>query len=358
MDHLSPQQQNGTSSVLTPHPSTSCLRALPTYHRSQIPSLYKEPFIMSGYRKPNPSFFECIRYAFVCHNDVWNFWSHFLPLCIWLSWLYYLSYHYDFSDPYYYPLLCFWLGGCSYVLFSSIAHMFACKSATVRSTCFMFDYLGISVYVAGGGIYSFHHQQPLSSPLYQYEFPVLCLHLLASVSATLISSLTRFYWLKHRFLIRALAYVPSYLSSIVPFMLRMHTCASTGEDCIYATLHLHFISVVLTWVLLFFFVSKVPERFAPGKFDILFQSHTLFHFFSVVLTSIQMYMFPIDTELRKVALLTKIAPSFETVYLPFLAMIGIGLLQVGLFALLLVKGVLTPNKVELSHQNKEHAKHA
>ena len=326
--------------------SSSSLCGLPTYHRNQVAPFYREPYIYTGYRKPNPSCFECVRYVFVCHNDVCNFWSHFLPLCVWLAWLYGLSFHHDLSQPYLYPLLCFWLGACSYALFSSIAHMFGCKLATVRTICFMLDYLGISAYVAGGGIYAYYQQQPLSSPLYGYQLHVLCLHMLLSVNATLVSSLSRFYWFKQRFFIRALAYTPAYFSSVVPLTLRLLSCMSTGDDCIHATLHLHLAAVVMSWVLLFFFVSKIPERFAPGKCDVFFQSHTLFHLSAVALTSIQMYTYPIDAEIRKADLQDKVYLSFETVVIPFVTMVGVGLVLVGAFAFLIVRGILIPHNAD------------
>lgn len=346
MNHLSPKIQNGTRHTNQSPSPTSCLCGLPTYPRSQTSPIYTEPFLMTGYRKPDPTFFECIHYTFACHNDVWNFWTHFVPLCTWVPWLFYLSYHYDFTDPYYYPLLCFWIGSCSYVFFSSMAHLFGCVSSNIRSICFMLDYLGISVYVAGSGLCTLYHQPPLSSPFYPYQLHLVWLHLLLCFSATLMSCWSRFYWFKYRFYLRSLCYLPAYCTCIAPFLLRVISCFSVGEECMSDTLYLHFISIALTWLLLFFFVTKIPERFAPGKFDIFFQSHTLFHLSSVALTTIHMYILPLEAEARKAALLTKISPSFGTVILPFLTMISIGLIQVAIFSCLVVKGVLISNKIK------------
>ena len=320
---------------------------LPTFHRHEVPAAYREPFISSGYRKANATISECLSYAFVRHNDVCNFWSHFLALLLWLSGLYLLSLSLDLSQPFYYPLLCFWLGACAYALFSSTAHLFGCRSVLVRSFCFMLDYLGISIYVAGGGLYSFHFQLPLSSSLYQHMYSLVCLHLLLSAASTLVSSLSRYFWVRQRFMVRALAYTPAYFMCIAPFSLRLLTCISTGQDCIWSTLHLHFISIVLTWVLLFFFVTKIPERFAPGKFDIFFQSHTLFHISAASLTTVQMYMFPIDCEARRTELVDKIAPSFQGVLLPFMVMIAVGLSQILILTWLVVRGVLIPNRSDV-----------
>ena len=311
---------------------------------------------MGGYRKPNASLSECLAYTLVWHNDVCNFWSHFIPLLVWLPWLYLLSLSHDLSQPFYHPLLCFWLGGCAYTLFSSLAHLFGCRSVLVRTLCFMLDYLGISAYVAGGGLYTLHHQLPLSSPLYGHLFPLVCLHLLASVTGALLCSLSRFFWARHRYLIRALAYFPAYLLCSTPFWLRMVSCVSTGEDCIWPTLHLHFLSNLLILAVLFFFVTKIPERLAPGRFNVFPQSHTLFHISAVAITSVQMYKFPLDSEIRKERLLEVISPSLQTVVLPFLVMVGVGLVQILLLAWLAVRGVLVPHRASLNGQQNHAAK--
>ena len=263
---------------------------------------------------------------------------------MWLPWLYALSYQYDLTDSYYYPLLCFWFGSCTYALFSSIAHLFGCKSFTIRTVCFMLDYLGISIYCCGGGISSLYYQQPLSSPLWRYEWILLVIHMAFSLNATLLSSLSRFFWVKYRFIIRAMAYFPPYMTAVAPFTLRLLTCINSGEDCIAETLPLHFLSILFTWILLFFFVTKIPERFAPGKYDIIGQSHTLFHMSAVALTTTQMYMFPIEAEMRKGDILKKVTPTLQTTFLPYLIVVVVGLVQVGIFGILVVKRVLISNK--------------
>lgn len=325
-------------------PQPTCVHGLSTYHRSQVASLYKEPFIISGYRKQNPSFAECVGYAFVGHNDVWNFWTHFLPIFIWLPWLYYLSYQYNLSEPYYYPLLIYWLGAIACAFFSSSAHLFGFKSPLFQSVFFMLDYLGIVMHLGGGGLYTLYYQQPLSSPLFDYTFPLVSFYLLFCLFAIISCSLSRYFWVKQRFIIRALSVAPPYLIAISPFVMRVLVCFSVGEDCMYETLHFHFIALTLSWLMLFFFVSKIPERYAPGYFD-FFQSHTLFHTSHVGCVSVQMYIFPIDCDLRKADLLERISPGFDTVILPYLIMVILGVLQVLILAGLVMKGVLIPNKM-------------
>ena len=67
-----------------------------------------------------------------------------------------------------------------------------------------------------------------------------------------------------------------------------------------------------------------------------------------------MYMFPLDTQARKTQLLDKISPSFQTLILPFLVMIGVGLVQILVLAFLLMRGVLVPHRMDTPSLNGGH----
>ena len=84
-----------------------------------------EPYIHTGYQPVNISTWKCIKYIFVFHNDWGNFWTHFVTFWMWLTWLNFKLYQLDLSDPFWYPFLILWIGGCLYVLGSSIVHAFA-----------------------------------------------------------------------------------------------------------------------------------------------------------------------------------------------------------------------------------------
>ncbi|XP_064384498.1 membrane progestin receptor gamma-like [Halichondria panicea] len=322
-------------------------------HRDQVPSMQIEPYIITGYRQPGTSVLGSIRYAFVLHNDVGNFWTHFLPLLAWVAWLAWLAkYRIDFTDPYYYPLLCFWAGACSYVLFSSMAHLLSNISFTVRSVCFTLDYLGIALYALGGAISGFFYEQSIGSPLFKYQGLVLSLDVAIAISATLMCGLTRFYWRNFRYLIRAFSFVFPYATAVAPFIQRLFVCLLTGNECVTETLHLHVSGFFLTFTIAFFFVSKIPERFAPGRFDIYFQSHQLFHVVAVVQTCTQMYMFPLDAQLRKDALsvVEGATPNIYNTLLPFMFAEVVGIVIASVVGVLIVRGVLVYD--EKQHYSK------
>lgn len=320
----------------------------PLLHRDKLSSVYTEPYIITGYRKPGTTMLGSIKYAFVLHNDVCNFWTHFIPLLMWLCWIAWLAkFHIDFTDPYYYPLLCFWAGSCSYVFFSSMAHLLSNISLTVKSICFILDYLGIALYVLGGAISGFFYEQSVNSPFYKYQNFILTLEVALAIGATFLCGLTRFFWVKYRFSIRTLLFLLPYLSAVAPFAQRFRVCIQTGNQCTPETLPLHLSGFVFTLAIAFFFVTKIPERLAPGKFDIFFQSHTIFHVLAAIQTSKQMYMFQLDASLRRehLLLVEDAAPNFYNSILFFLIAEFVGLLIVGLFWVLIVKKFLKTNKL-------------
>ncbi len=344
----------------SPPENSPCYKQQPSppllLHHDQVLSVYTEPYIITGYRTPGTTVLGSIKYAFVLHNDVGNFWTHFVPFVAWLVWLGYLAtFRIDFTDPYYYPLICFWLGSCSYALFSSIAHLLSSMSPTVQCVVFSLDYLGIAMYALGGAIGGFFYEQSTDSPLFKYQGFVLTLDVSVAIGATFFCGLTRFYWRKHRFLVRALSFSLPYAFAVAPFTQRFLTCMVTGEECVEETLSLHLSGYVLTLIIAFFFVSKFPERCGPGKFDYVCQSHQLFHITAAIQTSIQMYMFPFDAQLRR-TLLVDVEGATATVYntiLPFLIAECSGLLLVSIMAILMSRGVLVLN-VTTNHERKNN----
>jgi len=319
------------------------------YHRSQIPAVYKEPFIINGYRKPNSTVLESLKYLFVMHNDVGNFWTHLVPLCIWLPWLYWLSSQVDLTDPYFFPLLCFWAGACSYAVFSCVAHTFSTVSFTVRTVCFMLDYLVIAMYAFGGSLAIFFYEQPLHGVWFERKWLILPVQMVLAINAVLLCSLSRFFWKSHRFVIRAFAFVIPYIIMITLFFDRVLVCVTTGNECVLETLYLHFVSFIVTFLVAFFFVTKIPERFAPGRFDFVGQSHQLFHIAAALLTTLQMHMFPLDAILRKdeLAQVQDATPGVYTTFLPYIVVQVSGLFIVAIFGYLVFKRVLISNKKDV-----------
>ena len=56
---------------------------------------------------------------------------------------------------------------------------------------------------------------------------------------------------------------------------------------------------MFTFLLVFHFVTKIPERLAPDKFDIFIQSHQLFHVFAALAMTNQLTVIMIDSKARR-----------------------------------------------------------
>ena len=315
--------------------------------RDRISRIYWEPYIVTGYRRTDISVWDCLRYTLVFHNDVGNFWTHFAFLLVWLAWLAGLSMKLDLSDPFWYPLLLLWFGGCSYAFCSSLAHCMATKSVILRQICFITDYLGIALYGFGGDVAYLFYERAVGSTFYEYKWTLVIVYTLSALNSTALCSLSRFYCGKQRYLLRALSFTLPYLGGVFPFWHRIFLCYFHGEQCFGETLHLHVFTCLASFLMIFFFVTKLPERAFPGKFDYIFHSHQLFHIVSATITSFQFYFVPIDAALRREELLQNpyMSPDLYTTFIPLVIVVLGGLSIVAIFGLLVSSNVLTSNKL-------------
>ncbi|XP_065901488.1 membrane progestin receptor gamma-like [Dysidea avara] len=315
--------------------------------KSEVPDLFVEPYITSAYRKPFCGPLQCIKYAFTLHNDVGNFWTHFLTLVIWITWLLFVMQDYDLSSDYYGPLLWCWIGCCSYAFFSSFAHMFSPLSEVMYHVCFMLDYTGISMYMYGGGVAYYYYERPLTLTFYSWEGVNIGLQVMVTMMALVFSCLSRFFWRRYRYTIRAMSFAPPFFINITPVILRWFECQ--GEECVLSSLPYHAYATLFTFLTVLPFVTKMPERLAPGKFDIFFQSHQLFHVSAAITTTSQMKLLLLDSRgrqeiLTKNAQQTGIFPSASKLYSLFFIIFAVKLCVVILLGVLLKMGIVKDNK--------------
>ena len=280
--------------------------------QSVVSPLLREPFILSGYRPIGLSPVSCVKSILRWdNNEVINFWTHFLPFVLWGYWLI-MSYRDLSVDARYLPLLCYWFGGLTYTFFSSFAHLFNAVSYKLRHLCFFMDYTGIALNFMGVIITSFYYYRPLNRPTFQYEYAYLGIGALLTVGVIPVTCLSRFYWRENRFIIRSLAYIPPFIWS--NSLIHIHYLFPDGsEQFIFKHLHFHITVFVLSVLLMFFFSSKVPERFAPGRFDIIGSSHQWAHVCSAIISTIHLWLLRVDVDNRWCELSTQsVQPTFLT----------------------------------------------
>ncbi|KAF6293400.1 progestin and adipoQ receptor family member 6 [Rhinolophus ferrumequinum] len=324
----------------------------------QVPRVFWEDGIISGYRRPTSSALDCVLSSFQMTNETVNIWTHFLPTWYFLWRLLALAGGPGFrAEPYHWPLLVFLLPTCLYPFASCCAHTFSSMSPRARHICYFLDYGALSLYSLGCAFPYAAYSMPASwlhGRLHQLFVPAAalnsflctglscysrCGHLrrssaaaheglaepLSSVGVPSSSDLTpaaaadqlclllpRFPELESPGLSKALrtgAFAYPFLFDNLPLFYRLGLCwggsHSCGQEALSSSHGYHLVCALLTG---FLFTSHLPERLAPGRFDYIGHSHQLFHVCAVLGTHFQLEAVLADMGSRRAWLATQDPP--------------------------------------------------
>lgn len=264
----------------------------------EVPREYRVAYILDGYRSPGASIKRSLQYVFVLHNDVGNFWTHFVPVWVWLGWLAALSRTIDFTDPYWHPMMTLWFGGCGYALLSCIAHAFQCMSLKTSRLLFMMDYHAIVMYGLTECFAYTQYESPISQT--KLTLSITLFYTCLSLTLSVLCCTTLFINSPYYRMCNTICSAVVHTTATIPLLNRLWLCATQGDQCIPETFNYHILNLIVPAFCAFFYVSKFPERCAPGYFNYVLQSHQLFHLSCVLHTPIQMYMMPIDALVQKI----------------------------------------------------------
>ncbi|KAK9766237.1 hypothetical protein K7432_004832 [Basidiobolus ranarum] len=255
------------------------------YRFEEIPEyLQDNPFIRTGYRTYY-SYREAFGSLFRIHNETGNVWTHFggfliiMLVILPIQFSVFLPRGADVVDKGMFSLLLLTAAQC--LICSSLFHLFlgCSKGAFIKWGCW--DYSGISTLICGCYcivVYYCFYCQPLLRDIF--------LGIIVAVNLTGIIGPQTSVWSEPWFrLYRAGIYVGSGVVSMVPvvywlikhgFPSNMNSATSNNvlgiswggllaiEGCVWV-----FAVVVYAW--------RFPECFFPGKCDILFHSHQIWH---------------------------------------------------------------------------------
>ena len=244
----------------------------------QVPEVFRVPFIVSGYRSPGFSFWQCIRSLLRSSNETINVWSHLLALVLFVS-VNMTSLPTD--DQFFLPLISFAVGISVLYLTSSFAHLFNCMSEKFHRICFFFDYAAIGFYTftAGQALFFYSRTAGASARVIYDSLAVFqTVSTIFSLLATLLccaSSHPR--WRNCKSFLRVAILAVNWLVITSPYTTRLLLCknldpAYNGVSMVYFKRHVIFcgIGAVL-------YAARVPERLMTGVFDNFGQSHNLAH---------------------------------------------------------------------------------
>lgn len=308
----------------------NCGQPLPLLRHTDVPPRVIENFILTGYRFPNYSLRDCLLSAFRPTNETGNFWTHFLPVFVFF---YYFVEVFSWEnaphgdDPFFYPLWNYFIGVFCLLMASSLAHLLNSMSIVVREVCFFVDYGTISAYTVGSSLAYYYYIHPRAglgqtqeqnSPQMDLKtsyamldlgvfFDVFYIPSACAVALVCVLSCcnTRQRWRRYRYVIRTLVFLLPFFISSTPIFYRLLTkslysdksfsFASSSTMAIY--FYRHCFWLVLSAV---FNISKVPERLAPGRFDIWGHSHQWFHCFTFLSILDELHM--IKAEVKAILL--------------------------------------------------------
>ncbi|XP_039214476.1 membrane progestin receptor delta isoform X1 [Crotalus tigris] len=281
----------------------------------QVPRIFWEEGIVSGYRHPKSSALDCVLSSFQLNNETVNIWTHFLPTWYFLWRFVMLSSRLDFwSDTYSWPFLAYMALVCLYPFASSCAHTFSTMSTHARHICYFLDYNALSLYSLGCAFTYGAYAMPdrwVNSLGHHWFVPMAAINSFICTSLSCYSRFLELEWPRWSKTARTAAFVYPFFFDNIPLFFRLLFCF--GDDCTWndsvASYFYHLFFALLTG---FLFASHLPERLAPGRFDFIGHSHQLFHICAVVGTHFQLEAILDDMNTRRTWLSTHTPPAMFT----------------------------------------------
>lgn len=256
------------------------LRGWEVVHHRSLPVWLKDNDFILGYHRPQlNTCVACFKSIFRVHTETGNIWTHLLGCGSFLVILIYFLSHPPELIQWQEKLVfsAFFLGAVVCLGLSCLYHTLSCHSETIGLLFNRLDYAGIAFLTIGSFVpylyYSFYCM--LWAKLF-YTFLIAAL----GTSAIFVSMHRSFTSPRFRPL-RAGLFMALGLSGLIPcihtiildgFWHSIYT-GSLGWLALMAFLYLSGATI---------YAVRVPERLFPGRFDIWFQSHQIFHVFVVV----------------------------------------------------------------------------
>ena len=234
-------------------------------------------YLRHGYRPPMNSFSRCFGSMFRMHTETWNIWTHFFGVVMFCMMVLYV-FVFKMSEisllPWYEQLIVgsFFLGAIMCLGFSFLFHTLSNHSEDVAYLFLRLDYSGITALITGSCIpvyYYLFYCASFSRYFHIINLIVLCF---LCLSTCLIK---KFSTTEYR-VMRASLFAAFGCYTFIPSIQVILQDGFAYADAAYSLSSLlQTASVYASGAGLY--VTRIPERFFPGKFDIWASSHQLFH---------------------------------------------------------------------------------
>ncbi|XP_065169961.1 adiponectin receptor protein isoform X2 [Atheta coriaria] len=246
-------------------------------HFQHLPAwLQDNDFLKHGHRPPLPSFRACFKSIFRLHTETANIWTHLLGCVAFIGIaIYFLmrpSIEIELQEKIVFG--AFFAGAIICLGFSTVFHTVNCHSQFIGKLFSKLDYCGIALLIMGSFVpwlyYGFYcHFRPKVVYL-----SVVCALGITSIMVSLWDKFSESAWRPFR----AGVFMTFGLSGIVP---AIHYGLVEGwfNNLSQKSLGWLVLMGLLYIVGAVLYALRVPERWFPGKCDIWFHSHQIFHVF-------------------------------------------------------------------------------
>ncbi|CAF3870209.1 unnamed protein product [Rotaria sordida] len=254
---------------------------------SHLPQwLLDNEFLISGHRPPMPSFKKCFASIFRLHTETVNIWTHLLgTLFFIITAIYFISR--PSSEVHIEKKLifgAFFLGAILCLLCSTLYHTLYCHSPKISKFFSKLDYCGIAFLIIGSIIPLLYYQ-------FYCEFGTKVAYLtfigVLGIGCIVVSMWDKFSSAHYR-IYRALLFITFGVFGFIP---SCHYMIQFGVEHAFKVGAIQYLLLVAALYLIgaCLYAARIPERLAPGLFDIWFQSHQLFHVFVVAAACVHYY---------------------------------------------------------------------
>ncbi|ELT95675.1 hypothetical protein CAPTEDRAFT_222674 [Capitella teleta] len=259
----------------------------------EVPEDSREKYILTGYRRPNEGqWLSCIGSAFQWHNETINIWTHLLPAFYFIYFALMALRCEHVPNNSLFAFYGYLLAVCSLFLVSSAAHL-CTHCHFLKDIFFMMDYSAISFYGVGASIAVFAYSRPKHQILVDTEEAFLIGIVILAIAASWTSCWTRISQSSLGHLIRTSAYAAPFVYGSMPAVARcfhdislpptnITTGHNTGDEALpvidkYSFIQMYIWHFVLMASAGLVNISRVPECWFPGTFDLIGSSHQWFH---------------------------------------------------------------------------------
>ncbi|XP_075454700.1 membrane progestin receptor beta-like [Ascaphus truei] len=283
-----------------------------TVKDSDVPRLFREPYIQTGYRPTDQDWRYYFLSLFQKHNESINVWTHLLvALVVLLRFRSFAEAESLSWESISWPLYIYVLASITYLTCSLLAHLLQSKSELAHYTFYFMDYVGVSTYQYGSALahYYYSSNQAWHDKAWPFFLPGAAF--LGWMSCVGCCYAKYRYQRPYPVMRKVCQVVPAglaYMLDVSPIIHRIITCHMEG--CTDNAIWFHCLQIIFFVFGAYFFSCPVPEKYFPGACDIIGHGHQIFHVFLGLCTLSQLEAVFLDYKTRHEHFTARYSPAY------------------------------------------------